>query len=44
MNKAYFGVGKIKRLRDTFSRDSLVIVFKSFIGPHLNYSPRGHKT
>ena len=37
MNKAYFGVGKIKRLRDILPRDSLVTIYKSFIRPHLDY-------
>ena len=37
LNKAYFGVGKIKRLRDILSRDSLVTIYKSFIRPHLDY-------
>ena len=36
MNKAYFGVGKIKRLRDILLRDSLVTIYKSFIPPHLD--------
>ena len=34
LNKTYFGVGKIKRLRGILSRDSLVTVYKSFIRPH----------
>ena len=37
LNKAYFGVSKIKRLRDILSRDSLVTIYKSFIRPHLDY-------
>ena len=37
LNKAYFGVGKIKRLRDILARDSLVTIHKSFIRPHLDY-------
>ena len=37
MDKAYFGVGKIKRLRDILPRDSLVTIYKSFIRPHLDY-------
>ena len=37
MNKEYFGVGKIKILRDLLSRDSLVTIYKSFIRPHLDY-------
>ena len=37
LNKAYFGVGKIKRLRDILPRDSLVTIYKSFIRPHLDY-------
>ena len=36
-NKAYFAVGKIKRLCDILPRDSLVTFFKSFIRPHLDY-------
>ena len=36
LNKAYFGVGKIKRLRDILSRNSLVTIYKSFIRPHLD--------
>ena len=35
LNKAYFGVGKIKRLRDILLHDSLVAI-KSFIRPHLD--------
>ena len=37
LNKAYFGVGKIKRLRDKLPHDSLVTIYKSFIRPHLDY-------
>ena len=37
MNKAYFGVSKIKRLRDILPRNSLVTIYKSFIRPHLDY-------
>ena len=37
LNKAYFGVGKIKILRDILSRDSLVTIFKSLYRPHLDY-------
>ena len=37
LNKAYFGVGKIKRLRDILLRDSLVTIYKSLIPPHLDY-------
>ena len=37
LNKAYFGVGKIKRLRDILPRDSFVTIYKSFIRPHLDY-------
>ena len=37
LNKAYFGVGKIKRLRNILPRDSLVTIYKSFIRPHLDY-------
>ena len=37
MNKAYFGVGKIKRLHNILSRNSLVTTYKSFIRPHLDY-------
>ena len=37
LNKTYFGVGKIKRLRDILPRDSLVTIYKSFIRPHLDY-------
>ena len=37
LNKAYFAVGKIKRLRDILPRDSLVTICKSFIGPYLDY-------
>ena len=36
-NKAYFGVGKIKRLRDTLPHDSLVTIYKSFVRLHLHY-------
>ena len=28
LNKAYFGVGKIKRLRDILPRDSLVTIYQ----------------
>ena len=31
LNKAYFGFGKIKRLRDILPRDSLVTIYRSFI-------------
>ena len=37
MNKAFFGVGKIKGLRGILPRDSLVTIYKSFINPHLDY-------
>ena len=37
LNKTYFGVGKIKRLRDILSRNSLVAIYKSCIRPHLDY-------
>ena len=37
LNKAYFGVGKINRLRDILPRDYLVTIYKSFIRPHLDY-------
>ena len=37
MSKSYFGVGKIKRLRDILARDSLATIYKSFIRPHLDY-------
>ena len=37
LNKAYFGVSKIKRLRDILPRDSLVTICKSFIRSHLDY-------
>ena len=33
----YFGVGKIKRLRDILPRYSLVTIYKSFIRPDLHY-------
>ena len=36
-NKAYFGVGKIKKLRDKLLRDSLATIYKSFNRPHLDY-------
>ena len=36
MNKAYFRVGIIKRFRDILPCDSLVTIYKSFIGPHLD--------
>ena len=38
LNKAYIGVGKIKRFPAILPRDSLVIIYKSFIRPHLDYS------
>ena len=34
LNKTYFGVGKIKMLRDILHRDFLVTVYKSSIRPH----------
>ena len=37
MNKAYFGVGKMKRLHDILPRDSLVSFYKSFIRSYLDY-------
>ena len=37
MNKAYFGFGKIIRLRDILPRDSLVTIYKSLFRPHLDY-------
>ena len=37
LNKAYFGVGKIKRLCDILPRNYLVTIYKSFIRPHLDY-------
>ena len=37
MNKAYFGVGKTKILRDILPPDSLVNIYKSFVRPHLDY-------
>ena len=37
MNKAYFCVDKIKRLRDILPRDSPVAIYKSIIRPHLDY-------
>ena len=36
LNKAYFGVDKIKRLRDILPRDSLITIYKPFIRPHLD--------
>ena len=38
LNKSYFGVGKIKRLRDILLRDSLLTIYISFIRPHLDYA------
>ena len=37
LNKAYFGVGKIKILRDILPPGSLVTIFKSLYRPHLDY-------
>ena len=37
LNKACFGVGKIKRVCDIVPRDSLITIYKSFIRPHLDY-------
>ena len=37
LNKAYFGVSKIKRLHDILPCNSLVTTYKSFIRPHLDY-------
>ena len=37
LNKAYFAVGKIERLRDILPCDSLVTICKSFIRPYLDY-------
>ena len=36
MDKAYFGVGKIKRLRDILPRDSRVTIHISFIRPNFD--------
>ena len=37
LTKAYFSVGKIKRLYDILPHDSLVTIYKSFIRPPLGY-------
>ena len=37
MNKAYFGVGKIKRLRDMLPQSSFINIYKSFIRSHIDY-------
>ena len=37
LNKACFGVGKIKKLSDILPRNPLVTICKSFIRPHLDY-------
>ena len=37
MNKAYFGVGKIKRLGDILPRNSLITIYKSFLRLDLDY-------
>ena len=37
LSHTYFGVGKIKGLRDILPRDSLVTIYKSFTGLHLDY-------
>ena len=37
LNKAYFGVGEIERLRDILPCNFLVTIYKSFIRPHLDY-------
>ena len=37
LNKVYYYVGKIKRLRDILPRESLVTIHKSFIRPRLDY-------
>ena len=37
LNETYFGVGKIKKLRDILPGDSLVTIYKSFIRSHLDY-------
>ena len=37
LNKAYFGVGEIKRLCDIFPCDSLVAIYKSFSRFYLDY-------
>ena len=38
LNKAYFGVGRIKRLRDILPHNFLVTIYKSFIRPHLDHN------
>ena len=37
LNKAHFGVGTIKRLRDILPSDCLVTIYQSFITPNLDY-------
>ena len=37
LNKASFGIGKIKRLHDILPCDSLVTIYKSFVRTHLDY-------
>ena len=37
LNKAYFGVGEMKRLRDILPCDSLVTIYKSFSRLHLDF-------
>ena len=37
LNKAYFGVGKIKRLRDMLPQSSFINIYKSFIRSHIDY-------
>ena len=37
LNKAYFGVVKIKKLRDILPCDSVVTIYKPFVRPHLDY-------
>ena len=36
-NKAYFGVGKIKRLCDMLPWSSFINIYKSFIRSHIDY-------
>ena len=38
ITKTNKGIGVIKKLNDTLSRDALLTLYKSFVRPHLDYS------
>ena len=37
ITKANKGIGVMKKLSNTLSRDALLTIYKSFVRPHLNY-------